>query len=285
MAFIAPTRPSPRMLQPVLPGPGSEASFSQRPRLPGLGRDASEALFAGEEGGVEPVEVTTPSVLDTLGPRFGYSRGRDLPTTNDAAAVSGLAARAYKPTLDLAASERRRDALNADGIVATPSSRESALEDSYVAAQMAPVQQRDQQIQIANAQRQAAIMQEQQLSATLARQAAEQAFFARTGMPYNEKTAQIIAEFDARAAEDQGYQEEAHGMEQEKQQALAQARDAKEAAAISAHYDKQRQFALLRLALRLGAGTQGAFAQPKAGLLEGLNLDPNALAPTGNPNP
>lgn len=296
MPVMAPVRPSPKRMLKVLPGPEQSASFFAKAPLEGLGRNSSDRLFAAEEGGVEPTEGPNSTLSATgqlLGDRFGLSE--NLTKGDDAEARANFLSRAPKYLDELPAPEGR-----------TPTRAESARADDYVQMQVNQGQENEDRLQALRGFDEARIAGDLAMSQRLQRQAAEQAFFERTGLPYDEKLAAKLAEFDQQAAEDAGFKTEmaamtaeersmldqlppapdpvAMGLPEEspeaKQMSIVKSQVDKQRAAIKAHYDNQRRERLLLMAIRAGAAVGGAFnpQKPTVGQI-GQVFDPGAGGP------
>lgn len=289
--FLSPIAPRPR----VRLMPTADELLGRTPNV-----EVRQPLFSAEAGGVEPAD---DPVTPGRGAAFGYQRGTATPQTDDRAARAGFLSRGYTSTLSDPGGDRRA-ARNADiGILngiagegdilepmVTPTSRESAQEREYLQAQVEPEERRAEKQAQDVAATDAGILRDQEISKRLQRQAAEQAFFERTGMPYDEKLAAKIAEFDQQASEDEGYRIDNAEMDKAEQDALStlpsvpdpaqvgvlpgspqavqmdtakKAIDAKRTA-IKAHFDTERRNRLMIMAIRAGASSPGAaFAPPK----------------------
>lgn len=284
-SFMSPLRPRPRVnLMPT-----ADEMLGRPPKM--------DPLFSSEDGGMEPVEpggIGPRPVSADLANKFGFSWGTPTAQTDDRAARANFLSHPTDVSgelMDYIPEPKIGDADYGDWRKGMSRDSQNRSISNFNSLSLRQSQEERARIDAANAARETGIVSEQAMSARLQRQAAEQAFFERTGMPYDEKLASKIREFDQEQAEDEGYQNDIADVDAAEQTALASlppsppdpilvgldpkspmaqamsiaksAADAKRTA-IKAHFDTERRNRLMIMAIRAGATSPGAaFAQPK----------------------
>lgn len=250
-----PAPPAPRML-PTLPGPGQEGAFNKP--MAGLGRNASEALFAAEEGGVEPVAdlVMTPEMRsgDAAARSRILSGGTDL----------GLEEYVPEPRLppgtdlstavlpDFGAIDQQNRGVRERNL------RQIDSEDAKYA-----------QIQQGRQSDQAAIVAQQEAVARAERAAAEKALLDEFGTT-DPKVIQAKQENDWREAVAEGFANDINALRSQQQEMEAAAVTPGDLEDIRAKFNREYQFRLSRYVTDLGQNLPNAafaaMAPPKPGI-------------------
>lgn len=194
-----------------------------------------------------------PSRLETLGRPFGYSRGADRPTTNDAAAVSGL--RSRQNVVGAMLEDPGADRRAAQGL--TPTSRQSAQEDEYLQAQVAPAEAADQRRRAAIAEEAALIAQRQKL----AQGEAMRRFEEKYGVPYDPVSEKFVLDSEKLDEADDDY----YQAEKVLKSYVASGMDPYGKPYRPEDYEKDLKQLAIRRGLRVGAnaGYFNAVAPPK----------------------
>lgn len=211
---VAPPRPAPVDVRTM----GAEEFNGQG----GIG--VAETVVQSPRGG--------PLTGDALKAAFGFSMGAPTATTDDASARAGVLAGGYKPTLEDPGAARRAGltAFGAEIIPArTPTRQESAEEDAYIAAQVAPVQAADERIERGNqrdmafaGQQRAEDRADAQMSALQRRQALLMTLENQLGIPIDEKSLQEIVKEKFKQDENEGVLADIYTMFEDEQKDIEQ---------------------------------------------------------------
>lgn len=210
----------------------------------GLLTDVASGSFNGPVPAKEPTQPRRggPLTGDALKAEFGFSMGTPTEKTDDAAARAGVLAGGYKPTLQDPGMERRanetartREAMAGFGFdpemipARTPTSQESAEDDAYVAAHVAPVQAADERI-AKGSQRDAAFASrtraedqaEAQLTALQRRQALLMTLEDKLGIPIDEKALAELVKEKLKQDESEGVLADIYTMFDDEQKDISQ---------------------------------------------------------------